>query len=190
VPAALQLGYTSSKNKAKFMYLLGADEVSDIPKDAFVVYQGHHGDTGAHYADVILPGAAYTEKSGTYVNTEGRVQVTRAAVAPPGAAREDWKILRALSDVMGQPLPYDDLAGVRERLADVSPSFVSYDVLAPASPPALPHSTAAVGAEKFGLPIRDFYMTDPISRASSTMAKCSAAFTHGKKVRAKKRLGG
>jgi NADH dehydrogenase (ubiquinone) Fe-S protein 1 len=183
------MGFASeSTSAAKFVYLLGADEVSprDIPKDAFVVYQGHHGDVGAHYADVILPGAAYTEKSGTYINTEGRVQVTRAAVAPPGAAREDWKIIRALSDVCGHPLAYDDLPSVRERLADVRPTFVRYDEVVKENSSGtlqgLKSVAGKVGAQKFDLPIKDFYMTDPISRASSTMAKCSAAFTHGKRV--------
>jgi len=106
----------------KVLYLLGADEIksSDVAQDSFVIYQGHHGDAGANYADVILPGAAYTEKSGTYVNTEGRVQRTRAAVNAPGNAREDWKIIRALSEVLGFTLPYDSAYDIRQRLQEVT----------------------------------------------------------------------
>ena len=171
------------------MYLLNADNISaaDIPKDAFVVYQGHHGDTGAVFADVILPGAAYTEKAATYVNTEGRSQMTRAAVPPPGGAREDWKIIRALSDLTGKSLPYDDIHALRDRMNEVSPTLVAYDArptTAFASDALKSFTsrnvTSAVSKVPFDLAIRDFYMTDPISRASSTMAKCSAAFVTGK----------
>ena len=108
--------------------MLGADEErltrSDLNKtESFIIYQGHHGDKGAEIADVVLPGAAYTEKSATYVNTEGRAQHTQYVVAPPGKAREDWKILRALSEVLGMPLPYDDLSKIRNRLSELSPSL-------------------------------------------------------------------
>ncbi|KAI9014151.1 G subunit of NADH dehydrogenase [Hyaloraphidium curvatum] len=191
--AALDLGVgaaPTAKASPKLIYLLGADDINpaDIPKDAFVVYQGHHGDTGAYYADVILPGVAYTEKSGTFVNTEGRTQVSRAAVPPPGASREDWKIIRALSEVAGATLPYDDLPSVRDRLGDVAPSLTHYDVVEAPSLTQLGLSTLAASAAKksagpFTLPISDFYMTDVISRASSTMAKCSAAFGPNRKVR-------
>ncbi|KXS20331.1 NADH-quinone oxidoreductase [Gonapodya prolifera JEL478] len=186
--AALDLGFIPSTEalatKPKFVYLLGADEVSpaEIPKDAFVVYQGHHGDTGAYYADVILPGSAYTEKSGTYVNTEGRTQVTRAAVPAPGAAREDWKIIRALSEVADVTLPYEDLRGVRERLGEVAPTLVQYDQVLPSTIAELAFNTLAKSTGKAStaplrLPIRDFYMTDAISRSSPTMAQCSQAYT-------------
>lgn len=128
--AAYDIGFAPSakaaKTTPKFVYLLNADDFdpSAIPKDAFVVYQGHHGDLGAQYADVCLPGAAYTEKAVSWVNTEGRTQLGRAAVPPPGASREDWKIIRAVSEVVGQPLPFDDLTGLRERMWDVSPTLL------------------------------------------------------------------
>jgi len=170
------------------VYLLEADEISasDIPKDAFVVYQGHHGDVGAQYADVILPGATYTEKSATYVNTEGRPQMTRAAVPPPGAAREDWKIIRALSEVAGATLPYDDVHQVRDRLRDIAPSFAHYNVVEPSSVAVASlglstlNKSGAKSAKSVLTPvISDYYMTDSITRASSTMAKCSVAFSKG-----------
>jgi len=159
------------------LYLLGADELDEsrIGKDTFVIYQGHHGDRGAHRADVILPGAAYTEKNATYVNTEGRVQRARLAVFPVGEAREDWKILRALSERLGKALPYDSLAQVRERLAAVNPVFAAPDTVEPA-PWAAFGQPGAPGAEPFAPVIDNFYMTDPISRASVTMAKCTEAF--------------
>lgn len=119
--AAYDIGFAPTKAAAattpKFVYLLNADDFApeSIPRDAFVVYQGHHGDLGAQFADVCLPGSAYTEKATTYVNTEGRTQITRSAVPPPGAAREDYKIIRALSEVCGVTLPYDDLLEMRDR---------------------------------------------------------------------------
>jgi NADH-quinone oxidoreductase subunit G len=156
------------------VYLLGADEI-DMARlgKAFVIYQGHHGDAGAHRADVILPGAAYTEKNATYVNTEGRAQRTRLAIFPPGEAREDWAILRALSAPLGHTLPYDSLAEVRARLERSYPAFASLNAATPAS-------WGPFGAERpldampFASPIGNYYMTDPISRSSETMAKCSA----------------
>lgn len=115
------------------MYLLDADEGAitrnELDKDAFVIYQGHHGDKGAEMADVILPGAAYTEKDATYINTEGRAQLTRLAVSAPANAREDWKIIRALSEIVGVPLPYNDIKSVRDRLSQISPVFTRYNVL-------------------------------------------------------------
>jgi NADH dehydrogenase (ubiquinone) Fe-S protein 1 len=183
--------------QSKLVYLLGADQISasDLPSGAFVVYQGHHGDAGAHYADVILPGSAYTEKSGTFVNTEGRTQLTRTAVAAPGSAREDWKIIRALSEVVGHTLPYDDLYAVRQRMASIAPHLTHYGAVEPtaftrlgldyavaaAAPASGSKKSASLSWSKQPLPlaIKDFYMTDPISRSSVTMAKCSAAFTCG-----------
>ncbi|MGE0150917.1 MAG: molybdopterin-dependent oxidoreductase, partial [Parvibaculaceae bacterium] len=158
------------------VYLLGADEfpVSRLGK-AFVIYQGHHGDAGAHRADVILPGAAYTEKNGTYVNTEGRVQQAKRAIFPPGEAREDWAILRALSERLGKPLPYDSLEQLRKRLFELKPHFAVLDDLQPAAWGAF-GKAGATDAAPFRLPIENYYMTDPISRASETMAACSAAF--------------
>lgn len=136
--AALELGYKAGVSsviaaKPKVVYLMGADEGtikrSDLPKDTFIIYQGHHGDYGAEMADVILPGAAYTEKNGTYMNTEGRVQLTRLAVSPPVNARNDWQILRAISEIINVTLPYNDLTGIRKRLGEVSPVFTRYDSL-------------------------------------------------------------
>jgi len=161
------------------VYLLGADEIaaSHFGK-AFVIYQGHHGDAGAHRADVILPGAAYTEKSATYLNTEGRVQQTAAAAFPPGDAREDWAIVRALSDTLGRRLPYDSLGQLRRRLFEVSPRFQRLDAIEPAAWGEF-GTAGAIDAAPFALPISNFYMTDPISRASETMAQCSEIYVRG-----------
>jgi NADH-quinone oxidoreductase subunit G len=158
----------------EFLYLLGADEIETRRLgSAFVVYQGHHGDCGASRADVVLPGAAYTEKDATYVNTEGRVQLARRAVFPPGDAREDWSILRALSGVLGKALAYDSLGSLRARMAQFYPSFAAID-----APPRAPWgrfgSMGAVDAAPFVYPVADFYRTDAISRASPTMAECAA----------------
>jgi NADH dehydrogenase (ubiquinone) Fe-S protein 1 len=177
---------------------LGADEVgaADIPKDAFVVYQGHHGDHGAYYADVILPGAAYTEKTATYVNTEGRAQTTRAAVSPPPGAREDWKIIRALSEVVGKPLPYDEVDQLRGRMAQVSPTLVELDIIESTPSPiaqagldAFAKSSKSLTNEPFSLGIKDFYLTNSISRASSTMAKCSQVCQRNVAIHAWKEIG-
>jgi NADH-quinone oxidoreductase subunit G len=163
------------KGEIGAVYLLAADEIdtSRLGK-AFVIYQGHHGDAGAHRADVILPGAAYTEKPGTYVNTEGRVQLARRAGYPPGDAREDWAILRALSERLGKTLPYDTLDQVRSRLVAVNKSFAVLD-----SQEAGAWGTfgkaGAVSDAPFASPIANFYMTCPISRASRTMAECTAS---------------
>ncbi|MBS0538503.1 MAG: molybdopterin-dependent oxidoreductase, partial [Proteobacteria bacterium] len=141
---------------------------------AFVIYQGHHGDAGANRADVILPGAAYTEKPGTYVNTEGRVQQGQRAAYPPGDAREDWAILRALSERLGKALPYDTIDQVRARLVAVNKSFAALDQQAPGAWGAFGTAGATADAP-FVSPIANFYMTDPISRASKTMAECMAS---------------
>jgi NADH-quinone oxidoreductase subunit G len=164
------------------LWLLGADEVpaERIGSDTFVIYQGHHGDRGAARADVILPGAAYTEKDATYVNTEGRVQRGQLAVYPPGEAREDWKIIRALSAQLGHTLPYDDLDALRRRLEQVNPVFGRVGFLPrfgcsdPAGPAGDP---AALGEAAFAPAIPNYYQTDPISRASPTMAECTARLT-------------
>ena len=163
------------------LWLLGADEfdMSRIGADTFVIYQGHHGDAGASRADVILPGAAYTEKSGTYVNTEGRVQRGALVVYPPGDAREDWKIIRAFSDLVDRRLPYDDIGALRARLAQVNPVFerVGFlprfgcaDLSGPSGDPA------ALSDAPFEPAIANYYQTDPISRASPTMAACTTTF--------------
>ena len=145
--------------------------------DAFVVYLGTHGDAGAHRADVILPGAAYTEKSGTYVNTEGRVQMAERAAFPPGEAREDWAILRALSEVVGQRLPFDTLADLRRALYAAHPHFMRVDQIEAGSlddVKAMAGRAGAAGSEPFRSVIGDFYLTNPIARASAVMAECSA----------------
>jgi NADH-quinone oxidoreductase subunit G len=158
------------------VYLLAADEFDTGRLDkAFVVYQGHHGDAGAHAADVILPGAAYTEKNGTYVNTEGRVQLGRLAAFPPGEARDDWSILRALSEYTGQPLPYDNLGQVRQKLIEAADTFARIDQLSPAKWGEF-GERGKLGSEPFRAPVANFYMTDPISRNSETMARCTEAF--------------
>jgi NADH-quinone oxidoreductase subunit G len=165
-----------AKGGVDVLFNLGADEI-DIAPGPFVIYQDTHGDRGAHRADVILPGAAYTEKSGTYVNTEGRVQMADRAAFPPGEAREDWAILRALSDALGQRLPFDSLAQLRAALYAAHPHFGAIDAIAAGDATAL-SALGALGGEMskggFVSPIRDFYLTNPIARASVTMAECSA----------------
>jgi len=158
----------------EIVYLLGADEIDmDRLGEAFVVYQGHHGDAGAHRADVILPGAAYTEKSATFVNTEGRIQQTELAVFPPGDAREDWTILRALSAVLGHTLPFDDTAQLHALMRDEVPVLFADGPLTGRKPPEA-REAGTMDDAPFTLPIANFYMTCAISRASETMAKCTA----------------
>ncbi|NDV85092.1 NADH-quinone oxidoreductase subunit G [Aurantimonas aggregata] len=156
------------------LFNLGADEV-DIAAGPFVVYIGTHGDRGAHRADVILPGAAYTEKSGTWVNVEGRAQVGSRASFPPGDAREDWAILRALSAVLGRTLPFDSLAALRQDLYQSHP-WMQSDFVEPADPSgvlALADRATTLSGLSFASPIGDFYLTNPIARASKVMAECS-----------------
>ena len=155
------------------VWLLGADEIDTARLGkAFVVYQGHHGDAGANRADVILPGAAYTEKDGTWVNTEGRVQIGRRAVFPPGDAREDWTILRAFSDVIGKTLAYDNLATLRQRMIDIAPQLAEIDVAGAGEWGAFGSAGDMTGGA-FESPIDDFFMTNPICRASTVMAELS-----------------
>ena len=142
-------------------FLVGADEITVEP-GAFVVYIGSHGDRGAHRADVILPGAAYTEKSGTYVNTEGRVQMADRAAFPPGDAREDWAIFRALSGVLGQALPFDSLGALRSQLYAAHPHFAGMDEIAPADGAALASLPAGdVGPAALVTPDRRFLPDQP-----------------------------
>jgi NADH-quinone oxidoreductase subunit G len=158
------------------VFNLGADEI-DIEPGAFVVYIGTHGDRGAQRADVILPGAACTEKTGVYVNTEGRPQFAERAVFPPGDAREDWSILRALSDPLSARLPYDSLAQLRATLAAAYPHLVRFGEIEPADPAAIVGLSTVLGTPDkapFVSAVRDFYLTNPIARASRTMAECSA----------------
>jgi NADH-quinone oxidoreductase subunit G len=158
------------------LFLLGADEI-DVAPGAFVVYIGTHGDRGALRADVVLPGAAYPEKSGIFVNTEGRVQMAQRASFPPGDAREDWAILRALSDPLGKRLPYDSLAQLRKKMFEAHPHLMRMEQITAPDPADL-HKLAALGgsAEKnpFHSSVEDFYLTNPITRASAVMAECSA----------------
>src|SRR5271154_3862216 len=163
-------------NAVDMLVNLGADEI-DIEPGAFVVYIGTHGDRGAHRADVILPGAAYTEKTGIYVNTEGRPQFAERAVFPPGDAREDWSILRALSDPIGPRLPFDSLTQLRSALAAAHPFLVRFDAVAPADAGVFGQLAALGGAidkAPFVAAVADFYLTNPIARASRVMAECSA----------------
>ena len=159
------------------VYLLGADEIdTERLGKAFVIYQGSHGDRGALRADVILPGAAYTEKDATYVNTEGRPQMTARAVFPPGEAREDWKIVRALSGVLGQALPFNNVAELRAKMFTVTPQLAMLEQILPAGSAAIETLAAQggkAGKDRFGVAIGDFYLTNPIARASAIMASLS-----------------
>ena len=189
--AALDLGLTpgaGGKTAAQMaqggvdvLFLLGADEI-DVAPGPFTIYIGTHGDRGAHRADVILPGAAYPEKSAIYVNTEGRVQMGNRAAFPPGDAREDWAILRALSDVLGHKLPYDSLTALRQAMFAAHPHLMRIDQIAPGDAADIAKlakqnlgshggTPAKMG---FASPVSDFYLTNPIARASAIMAECSA----------------
>jgi NADH-quinone oxidoreductase subunit G len=199
---ALDLGFVNGRDMAgildgagkgeiDFVWLLGADEF-DVNKlgSAFVVYQGTHGDAGAHRADVILPGAAYTEKEGLYVNFEGRVQRTRRAVFPPGDAKEDWAIIRAFSQVAGKTLPYDDRDALHQAIYKDALTFKDMHE-APAHMGADPAVWGAIGKAgaidgkaPLECTIRDFYLTNPIARASETMAECSRIFVGGAQMAA------
>ncbi|MGH6781781.1 MAG: NADH-quinone oxidoreductase subunit NuoG, partial [Sphingomonadaceae bacterium] len=184
----LMLGYAQPGGLAdivakapKLAFFLGADEVDFTKFDkSFKVYVGHHGDAGAHAADVILPGAAYSEKPGTWVNLEGRVQRGDRAVFAPGDAREDWTIFRALSAVIGTALPFDTLEQLRAAMAVEVPALgveglASYDW----APPRLDaKATGAISA----YPIKDFYLTNAICRASPTMERCSNELVHGEQI--------
>jgi NADH dehydrogenase (ubiquinone) Fe-S protein 1 len=191
---AADIGFTPSVSAAeaeaagarpKLVYLLHADDWSPgtVPDGAFVIYQGSHGDAGAGRADIVLPGSAYTEKDGTYVNTAGRAQATRAAVPRPGDAREDWAIVRALAEVAGVRLPYDDRRGVRARAAQLAPHLANPGSAPTPLPGLAGTALAAAAARSAPLDARtplpagpaNFYQTDVISRASVVMAKATAA---------------
>ena len=189
---ALDVGFVPGPTAApldalKVVFLLGADDVA-AAEGAFVIYQGHHGDAGAQAADLVLPGAAYTEKSGTYVNTEGRVQRTARAVDPPGDAREDWSVLVAISQAMGKPLPYTSLVELRRRMSALAPHLADNEMGVQAASSELTAAMLGAAAAPAGsmaskpsaTPLKsivtNFYMTDPVSRASATMAKCVETF--------------
>jgi NADH-quinone oxidoreductase subunit G len=185
---ALDLGFVSEggidgirarAGALKALFLLGADE-ADLSAfaDTFTVYIGSHGDAGVRVADVILPGAAFSEKHGTYVNLEGRVQLSERATHPPGDARSDWSILRALSDAIGRPLPFDDLDQLRAAIAAEQPHLVRPGLTLFEDMPAAPAAPSGLtGGVVY--PISDFYLTNPIARASPTMQRCSAEILHG-----------
>jgi NADH-quinone oxidoreductase subunit G len=180
---ALDIGFASGLTAAQMatfgtldvLFLLGADEVK-VPDGAFVVYIGTHGDAGAHRADVILPGAAYTEKSAIYVNTEGRVQIAGRASFPPGEAREDWAIIRALSEALGRKLPWDSQAALRQAIFKGAPHLMRVDQIEAGNPADIKTLAGKGGnLEKapFKAAVEDFYLTNPIARASAVMAECS-----------------
>ena len=170
------------------LFLLGADEIDAKNSGAFTVYLGTHGDAGAHAADVILPGAAYTEKDGIYVNTEGRVQFGYRAVFPKGEAREDWSVFRALSDRLGVTLPYDTLAQLRAKLFADHPTFGQVDYAPGSAGAALDFDSLGVKGEVSDAPfesaVKTFHLTNPIARASVTMAECAAVASGAAKIAA------
>ena len=178
VPGAKGVNAAAMLSSMDVLFLLGADELDFSRKGAkFTVYIGSHGDNGAQNADVILPAAAYTEKSGTWVNTEGRVQMGNRAGFAPGDAREDWAIIRAISDVLGKKLPFDSLRELRAKLYAAFPHFAGIDEIAEgdsAQIAAVAKKAGAMGKSAFASPIKDFYLTNPITRASAVMAECSA----------------
>ena len=168
-----------ARGGADLLVLLAADEIDLRETDAFVIYIGTHGDAGAHKADLILPGAAYTEKDGLYVNTEGRVQMGHRAVFPKGEAKEDWAILRALSEHLGATLPYDSLEQLRAKLFADHPTFGQIDYAPGSVPTAFDLSSLIVKGAKasdapFRSPVTAFHLTNPIARASVTMAECAS----------------
>ncbi|MEM7620231.1 MAG: NADH-quinone oxidoreductase subunit NuoG [Pseudomonadota bacterium] len=170
----------------KFVYLLGADEIDmNLLGEAFVIYQGSHGDKGAHRADVILPGAAYTEKDGTYVNTEGRPQLAKRAIFPLGQAKSDWSIFRALSEHLGVKLEYDDFAQLRQTMYKAIPHLAAIDDITSGTMEEIQALVKLRGAIKdipFDAPFSDFFMTNPIARSSAIMGQMSALknnTTHG-----------
>ncbi|MEM1409627.1 MAG: molybdopterin-dependent oxidoreductase, partial [Pseudomonadota bacterium] len=189
---ALDLGFLPSSDGRNFhdilegarsgeieiVYNLGCDE-ADLTalSDAFVIYQGHHGDAGAKVADVILPGAAYPEQSGLYANLEGRVQLASRVYFPFGEAKDDWAIIRALSERLDKTLPYDDLLSLRQAMIEDAPSFGSLDNVEPGALPSPDDwkDAGALGDEPFEPAFRNYYLTNPIARASETMANCSSA---------------
>lgn len=181
--AALEMEFTPVRsfdlNEMGLVYLLGVDNIetiNSINPHSFVIYQGHHGDIGAHRADIIFPGAAYTEKDGTYMNMEGRSQRGRRAVFPPGEAKEDWAILRALSERMGDTLPFDELSTLRQVMIAAYPSLGAIDEIAPAKWNSFGGAAHKASEEPFINPVKNFYMTNVICHASETMKRCTDKF--------------
>ncbi len=188
VPGAKGVNAAEMLTSMDVLFLLGADEMNfEAKKAKFTVYIGSHGDQGAQNADVILPAAAYTEKSGTWVNTEGRVQMGNRAGFAPGDAREDWAIIRALSDVLGKKLPFDSLSQLRAKLYQAFPHFADLDEIAEsdsAKIAAVAKKAGKTNKSGFASPVKDFYLTNPIARASAVMAECSALARNNFKVAA------
>jgi len=188
--ASLMLGFTLpggmgdiAAASPKVLLSLGADEMDYAPyAKSLKVYIGHHGDKGAHHADIILPGASYAEKDGTYVNAEGRVQFAEKAVFAPGDAREDWTILRALADALGVTVGFDSFAELQAKMIAAVPALGEEGL---ADYGALPKadSGAKFDGEIAGYPVKDFYLTNPIARASAVMQQCSDELLHGAEVK-------
>ena len=177
----------ANSGEVETVILYGADEIAGAALgDAFVIYIGSHGDRGAHRADLILPSAAYTEKQAIYVNTEGRPQMTERAAFPPGEAREDWKIFRALSDHLAVTLDFDTVEALRVKMFAVAPHLAQLDQIEPAGAPQAPQA-GAMASDAFGVAVEDFYFTNPIARASATMAACAKA--KGERAPAKQGTG-
>ena len=174
--STVEIAQAAKQGAVNTVYLLGADELGADFGDAFVIYQGSHGDAGAHRADLILPGAAYTEKDGLYTNTEGRVQPGQRAVSPKGDAKEDWAIIRALSGHVDRVLPYDNLSALREKLIADHPVFGGLGVKPDTETGFDVKTVGAAGkinSDAFKSPVTDFYLTNPIARSSNVMAECS-----------------
>jgi NADH-quinone oxidoreductase subunit G len=171
VGAVTEGGLEAAMNGAEVVYNLGADEV-EIGEGATVIYQGSHGDRGAHRADIILPAAAYTEENGLFVNTEGRPQLAMRAGFAPGAAKENWAILRALSAELDATLPWDSLAQLRTALIAEVPHLANIDEVAESE--WTPVEAGKLGSATFRPAVKDFYLTNPIARASALMAELSA----------------
>ncbi|MGB7419907.1 MAG: molybdopterin-dependent oxidoreductase, partial [Erythrobacter sp.] len=162
---------------------LGADEMDYAPfADSLKVYIGHHGDRGAHAADIILPAASYAEKDGTYVNLEGRVQYAEKAVFAPGDAREDWTILRALADALGVSVGFDSVGELQAKMIAAVPALGEEGLADLGALPAADNSAKAEG-EITGYPVADFYLTNPIARASAVMQQCSAELLHADEIK-------
>jgi NADH-quinone oxidoreductase subunit G len=172
IGAVTEGGVTAALEGADVVYALGVDEM-DIPAGPVVIYQGSHGDRGAHRADIILPGAAYTEEQGLFVNTEGRPQIALRASFPPGEAKENWAILRALSAEMGATLPFDSLAALRRALVAEVPHLAKIDSVPQNDWAALP--AGKLGSGTFTSAVTAHYLTNPIARASTLMGELSAA---------------
>jgi len=167
----------------KVILSLGADEMNFEPyADSLKVYIGHHGDKGAHAADIILPAASYAEKDGTYVNTEGRVQFAEKAVFAPGDAREDWTILRALADALGVNVGFDSVGELQSVMIAEVPALGEEGLADYGTLPAAPSGAKVEGVIE-AYPIKDFYLTNPIARASAVMQRCSAELLHGDELK-------